>query len=144
MSFTVEYNDDNLERLFSHPFESVAPEMLNEAAPILVESTKQALRSVIRHSGESELVNSIKATKPKKTKTDAYILNVTPKGYSKNTFTRGKRKYPVTNAAKAVWLEYGVAGRQAPRPWRDKATSSKASEIESVMQEKYNRIIGAE
>ncbi len=75
---------------------------------------KQSCRRVIEHSGESELVESIKSNKPKRTKTDAWIVNVGPRGYSKKkTYRSGKgkaRKYRVSNALKLIWKEYGVAG----------------------------------
>ncbi len=141
--FEMDFPDDFMECL-KHPFEEVAPKILEDAAPILLESTKTALRSVIKHPGDSELVNSVKSSKPKVTNTDACIVACYPTGYSKNTYTKGSRKYPVTNAAKAFWLEYGVAGRQPARPWRDKANNARKAEIESTMQKKYNELMGAE
>lgn len=133
-----------LSGLLDNSFEKLAPQILEEAAPILKQSTQEAIRAEISHTGDSELVNSLKETKPKLTKTDACVITVTPKGYSRKTFSRGKRKYPVSNALKAIWLEYGNrGGAQAPRPWLDKAASAHRSEIEAKMQETYNRLTGA-
>ena len=85
--FDVEWHDDAITKLTTVGFEEIAMEALNEAAPLLLESTREACKSVIGHPGDSELVNSWKANKPKETKDkDAYILNVSPKGNSKHQY----------------------------------------------------------
>lgn len=141
MGFQIDMPEDLMGHLFDYQFEEIAKEMIEEASPILVDSTKKALRGVVKHEGESEMINSVKATKPKVTKTDAVMSTVSPSGYSTHTFTRNGRKYPVPNAAKAVWLEYGVAGRQAPRPWLANIKRSEG-EIANKMQEVFNKKVG--
>lgn len=147
MSFEFDFDMSPVDRLIDNKFEKIAPEMLNAAAPILVDSTKSALQSVIKHPGDSELVNSIKARKPKITKTDACILNVVPTGVSKNMhhwWRTGVTKYPVTNVLKAIWLQYGVSGRMPAKPWLFKAKNQRGYEILARMQQKYDELIGAE
>ena len=142
--FEFDMTESILDKFLDTSFEKLAPELLKDVAPLLEDATKKTLTSVIQHEGDSELVNSVKKTNPKHCKNGAYIVNIVPKGYSQHTFNRGKRKYPVSNALKAIWLEYGVSGRQAPRPWIDRATSMYQSQIEERMQQKYNELIGAE
>jgi len=74
--------DDNidLDNLFNVDFDELAEEALAEAVPVLERSMKAAVQSSIEHSGDSELVQSIKANKPKKSRNGAWIVNVTPKG----------------------------------------------------------------
>ncbi|MBP3784598.1 MAG: hypothetical protein J6I68_15235 [Butyrivibrio sp.] len=141
--FEFDMPDTILDKFLDSSFEKVAPQLLEEAAPLMEDATKKSLKSVIQHDGESELVNSVKARAPKKAKNGAYILNVVPKGNSTHQYTRGKKKYVVSNALKAIWLEYGVAGRQAPRPWLDRATKMYQPQIEERMQTKFNEITGA-
>lgn len=81
--FTV-YNDKiDLDELFGIDFDEVAEEALKEAAPILERSMKAAVQASIGHSGDSELVRSIKANKPRKSKNGAWIVNVAPKDIQK-------------------------------------------------------------
>ncbi|MBO6206849.1 MAG: hypothetical protein J6M27_15260 [Lachnospiraceae bacterium] len=122
--------------------EEIAEEMLNEAAPIIEESMKKNLKKSIAHSGESELVNSVKAGKAKMAKNGACILNVNPKGQSKTkVYKRGKkgRKHPVNNALKAIWLEYGIPGQQAPKPWLEATTKDAEQKVLDKMQEVYDK-----
>lgn len=145
--FEMEFPEDFLSGLLESDFDEIAEEALKESAPILETSIKQSCKRVIEHPGESELVNSIKSSKPKKTKTDAWIVNVSPKGYSKTkTYLsqNKKRKYPVSNALKAIWKEYGVAGRQPAKPFITSACNSAKGVILRKMQEVYNRKVGAE
>lgn len=145
--FEIDFPDDFLSELLETDFDEICEAGLSQAAPIMEDALKRSLKAVIQHDGDSELVDSVKATKPKKTKTDAWIVNVNPKGNSKNSYTakgKSKRRYPVSNALKAIWLEYGVAGRQAPRPWLQKATNDVHEEAISKVQEVYNKKTGAE
>ena len=96
-------------------------------------------------------MNSFKASKPKKTKTDAWIANVNPKGYSSTkVYTvnskgfKKNRKYPVSNALKAIWKEYGIPGRQAAKPFITASVNASKMEIMRRMQEVYNRKVGAD
>lgn len=145
--FEIDFPEDFLSGLLDTDFEEIAEEALNDAAPILEESMKQSCRTVITHEGDSELVNSIKSSKPKRTKTDAWIVNVSPKGYSKTKVyhhTRTGRKYPVSNALKAIWKEYGIPGRQPPRPFITSACNKVRDSVMTKLQEVYNRKVGAD
>jgi len=139
-----EIPDDYLKELTDNDFDKLAPEMLDEVLPILETSITRHLTSVI-HGGTGELASSISVTKPKKTKTDAWIANTYIKGQSKNHYLGGAshtRKYPVSNALKAIWLNYGNA-HQAPRPWITPAVNSCQSEILDKLQKKWEEITGS-
>lgn len=146
MAFDIEFPEDFLSDLLESDFDEIAAEALKEAAPLLEKSMKQSCARVIEHSGESELVNSIKSGKPKKTKTDAWIVNVVPKGYSSTkTYRSGKnkeRKYRVSNALKLIWKEYGVAGRQPARPFLTSACNAVRDAVMEKMQQVYERKVG--
>ena len=102
----MEFSDDFLDGLLSTDFDEIAEEALTETIPILERSMKSEVKKTIQHDGDSELVNSLKASKPKKTKTDAWIATVTPRGYSSTKIytakngmgQKTKRKYKVSNA----------------------------------------------
>lgn len=149
--FEIEFGDDFLDQLLNTDFNEIAKAALSEAVPILEKSMKNEVKKVIQHSGESELVDSLKSGKPKKTKTDAWIVNVTPKGYSDTkVFTavdsKGRkthRKYPVSNALKAIWKEYGIPGRQPPKPFLTSAANGAKAAVLQKIQEVYNRKVGA-
>lgn len=122
--------------------DELAEEMLAEAAPIIEDSMKKNLRKSIAHSGDSELVDSVKTSKAKQAKNGAYIINVNPKGQSKTkVYQRGKkgRKHPVSNALKAIWLEYGIPGHQSPKPWLAATTNDAESKVLDKMQEVYDK-----
>lgn len=150
--FDVSFEDDAISRLTMTGFDEIAVEALNECAPVLVESTKEACASVISHPGDSELVNSWTANKPKETRSkDAYVLTVVPKGNSKNQYyaVNGKgghytRKYPVSNALKAIWLENGINGRQPARHFLERAAKGCEAEVNQKIQDVFNRKVGAE
>lgn len=146
------FGDDFLKDLSETDSETICEEMLNESVPLLEASVKQELKARIQHEGDSELVNSIKANKAKKTKDgSAYIVNVTPKGYSQikvylDKRTRGTeqkvRKYKVSNALKALWKEYGIPGKQAPAPFLTPAMNKAEKQVLAKMQEVYERKTG--
>ena len=142
----LEIPDDFLKELLDKPFDQIAKKALDETAPVLQKAVKSSLRKAIKHPGDSDLVKSVKSNKPKQTKTDAWIVNVYPSGYSQNSFNRytGSRvkRYPVSNALKAIWLEYGRVG-QNPSPWLAPAVTSCTSEILKMMQEIWEKEVGA-
>ena len=110
---------------------------IEAAEPIQVEATKSALRSVIK-GGNGGLVNSIKATKPKKAVNGAYIGHVRPTGTSTTRSDNGKpRKQPVRNMAIAAYLEYGVGGRQPARPWAQKATNDAQGRVSQTIEQVF-------
>lgn len=135
----------DLDDLFDMDFEEMAMEALQEAAPILEKSVKNAVRASIQHEGDSELVKSMKANRPKRAKNGAYIVNVTPKGYSQikiyHTKT-SKRTYPVSNALKAIWKEYGIAGRQPSSPFLAKAANDAKNDVLNAIQRKFDEKAG--
>ena len=139
-----EIPDDYLKDLLDNDFEELAPQMINEVLPTLQTSIQRHITSVI-HGGSGELARSVAVTKPKKTKTDAFIGNVYIKGQSKNYYygsSTHKRKYAVSNALKAIWLNYGNA-HQAARPWLTPAVNSCQNEIQDKLQKKWEEITGA-
>lgn len=149
--FEVDWSEDGMTKLLATSFDEIAQAALKEAAPVLEQATKEACQSVIAHSGDSELVNSWKKTKPKKTKDgDAFVVNVTPKGNSKNQYygTDGKgghtnRKYPVSNALKAIWLENGTH-RQPAKHFLERAAKSCEAQVNRKIEEVVKRKVGAE
>jgi len=74
------------------------------------------------------------------------IVNVGPRGYSKvKKFHRksGKsvnalRTYPVSNALKAIWKEYGYKGRPA-QPFIVPARNAAENEIHKILQDTFDR-----
>lgn len=145
--FEIDFPDDFLSKLLDTDFEEIAEEALNETAPLLETSMKQSCKAVITHEGDSELVDSIKSGKPKRTRTDAWIVNVSPKGYSKTKVyhhARTGRKHPVSNALKAIWKEYGIPGRQPPRPFITSACNKVRDSVMARLQKVYNRKVGAD
>lgn len=141
-----EIPEDFLKDLLDHDFDEIAPEMLEKVAPVLKEATQKAIRSAESGHGTGELERSVKVTKPKKTATDAYIVNVGPSGVSKSHYydsASHSRKYPVSNALKAIWLNYGNA-HQAPRPWLTPAVNSCESKILSELQKLWEDKVGKE
>ncbi|MDE7184334.1 MAG: HK97 gp10 family phage protein [Lachnospiraceae bacterium] len=148
-AFELDFPDDFMKQLFQTDSAEICMKALEEAAPILEEEMKNAIRAD-GHELSGELINSIKATKPKKTSNGAYIVSVRPTGYSKiNSYSvkkNGKklRKYPVSNALKMIWIEYGVNGRQPARPFMTKVMNSVRTAAMNKMQVVYNRMAGAE
>ena len=139
----IDFPDDFLSELLNAEFDDIAAEALTEAAPLLEQSLKASCKKVINHEGESELVDSIACSKPKKARTGAWIINVGPRGYSKRKYYRGtnnrRKKYPVSNALKMIWKEYGIAGRQAARPFITSACNNARGAVIQKMQEVYER-----
>ncbi len=149
--FGLNFPDDFLSELLDMDTEELALDMLKEAAPILEKSMKTQLTKVIKHDGDSELVESIKISKPYKFKTiEGYGVSIMPSGYSKvKVFTgmdsyggKSTRKYPLTNAMKAIWKEYGVPGKQDATPFMDETCIAVENEVMSKMQEVYNGKVG--
>lgn len=146
--FIVDFPDDFMSGLFNTGSEEICTEALQEAAPILEESMKAVLKAG-GHELSGELIKSIKATKAKRAKNGAFIVNVRPTGYSSiNSYAvKGKgekvRKYPLSNTAKAIFLEYGVNGRQMARPFLDASTNRAQTAALRKMQEVYERKVGA-
>lgn len=145
--FDIDFPDDFLSELMATDFDEIAEEALKESAPMMVQYMKTSCRRVIDHEGDSELVESIRAAKPKRAKTDAWILNVGPSGKSekkKYHHQESGREYPVSNVLKAIWKEYGIAGQQPPRPFIRSAVNAVEDEVMDRMQAAYDRKAGVE
>lgn len=139
------YEDNSFEGLWKMNFGGFAEEALAESAEILEAKMKANAKSVIQHEGDSEMVNSIKASTPKKAKNGAFIVNVGPRGYSKTKKYHAKngkgvntkRTYPVSNALKAIWKEYGIPGRQPAQPFISPSVSQTENQIYDLLQKKF-------
>lgn len=128
-------------------FDESAEKALNESVPILEGTMRSAAAAVVKHDGDSAMVNSIKGSKPKKSvATDCWIVNVGPRGYSSTKTYHGQRKsgkskktYKVSNALKAIWKEYGIPGHQSPMPFIQKATNQAQARVERIIEDAFNK-----
>ena len=141
----LEIPEDYLKELLGHSFDDIAKTALNECAPILKDSVTSSRKRAVKHTGDSDMIKSVRISKPKQTRTDAWIVNVYPSGYSTNTFKRYTgttvKRYPVSNALKAIWLEYGRVG-QSPSPWLAPAVQNCKDKIMSEMQKIWEKETG--
>lgn len=138
------FPDDFLSDLLETNFDDMAAEIEKECAPIIKKEIENALAAVVEHDEDSDLLKSIKIKGPTKSKNGAVITTITPTGTSKSFYYKGekkKRKYYVSNALKAIWLEYGRAG-QAARPWLATATKNSENKVLKKMQEIYDKKVG--
>ena len=139
----------DLEGMWSISFDEICEEALNESVPILEGTMKSAASASVKHEGESDMVNSIKGSKPKKSaSTDCWIVNVGPRGYSDHKYIaqdkRGRkthRKYKVSNALKAIWKEYGIPGHQHAQPFMGKAANLARPRIEKIIEDSFDKRI---
>ena len=142
--FDVDFPEDFLKNLLNTDSEEIIKDALKEVSPFMVDSMKKMLRED-NHELSGELIDSIEATEPVKAKTDAWIVNVRPTGYSTvNSFTvNGKggslRKYKISNALKMIWIENGVSGRQPARPFLTRLINQNREKTMKKMQEVYDR-----
>ena len=140
----IDFPEDMLNGLLDVDAEDLCKQMIDSAAPIMEESMKKEMRSVIQHSGDSELVDSVKTSKAKKAKNGAIIAFTGPKGNSKNYYYRnGKkdRRIQVSNVLKAIWLNYGRVGQPA-RPFLTKAVNNAHQKVMEKMQQPYDQLMG--
>ena len=140
----IDFPEDMLNGLLDVDAEDLCKQMIDSAAPIMEESMKKEMRSVIQHSGDSELVDSVKTSKAKKAKNGAIIAFSGPKGNSKNYYYRnGKkdRRIQVSNVLKAIWLNYGRVGQPA-RPFLTKAVNNAHQKVMEKMQQTYDQLMG--
>ena len=139
----------DLDGMFSISFDDIAEKALNESVPILESTMRSAAAASVKHSGDSDMVNSIKGSKPKKVAaTDCWIVNVGPRGYSSTKKYHAKRKsgkskqtYKVSNALKAIWKEYGIPGHQQAQPFMEKATNAARCRVEKIIEDAFNKEI---
>ena len=137
-TFSCNIPDDFLDSLLKCDSEELCKEILTEAAPELEKSMKKEIE---KHNDTGELQKSIKAGKPFLNKNGFWQITVSPRGYSKNYYYGGKqhnRKYKLTNAAKAIFLEYGTS-HQTARPFLTKSTNNAERGVINKLQENYER-----
>ncbi|MBQ8574823.1 MAG: hypothetical protein IJ447_02105 [Clostridia bacterium] len=123
-----------------YDIEKVAPKMLEEAAPILVDTMKSELS---KHNRTAEMVNAVKAAKPKvSAKHGGHFITVYPRGNSKeyvdSTGKRRKRNTKVRNMDKLIAIEYGKDG-QAATPVMGKIISKCENAVLEKMAEVYEK-----
>lgn len=120
--------------------EKISAKMLQEASPIVVESMKSELKL---HKQTSELVNSVKPTKPRRNKNGDNVVIVRPTGKSMTMIAEsGKtyvRKKPVRNMEKLASLEFGNSHGQKPTSVIEKVIKSAENAVLDKMTEVYNK-----
>ena len=142
-NFEIIWADDFQKQLenLGAKFDEIAPQMIDEAAPILEESMK---RKLLRHKDTGELINSIKAKKAKPVKGGGYYGYVTATGVAKGkVYKRARKKGGYStegyrNYQKMLALEFGTS-KQPPTPFLQSAVNDAESEVLSKMQEVFNR-----
>lgn len=132
--FEMNFPENFMDELFDTDFDEIAEDVLKACAPTMESSVKTSLeRSAEKGYATGTMVSSIKAAKPKRTKTDAMIMVTRPTGKDKNG---------VRNMDKAMYLEYGTS-KQAARPWLVNATKNAESTCLEKMQQEFNKKVGA-
>lgn len=143
MGFSVDVPEDLLQGLLGTDFMDIAKEMEESVGQEVKSSMQKSLKTSVKHSGDSALVNSIKVSKPKKAKTGAVIMNIGPSGKSAYHYVddkKRKRSYPVSNALKGIWLQYGTKD-SAAKPWLDTAVNDVEQKVIDKMEEIYHRTV---
>ena len=140
----------DLDGMWEISFDDVCQEALGDAVPILESTMRSAAAASVDHEGESEMVNSIRGSKPTKSAaTDCWIVNVGPRGYSSTKKyhaqrpggKHSKQTYQVSNALKAIWKEYGIPGHQPAKPFMEKATNQARSRVEKIIEDAFEKRI---
>ncbi len=149
--FTFDISDDFVKQLGNlADVERIAPMMLNEATPILRDAIKRKVKSDYSTKGRKmyyvkkeglfndqygyynqtgSLFEGVKMSRSRKIKNGGFYANVYFTGYDKNG---------VSNAQKAIMLEYGTKHSNA-RPFMAKVVRSCENEVLDKMQEVFNR-----
>lgn len=142
--------EDLFEQLLDSDFTEIAEESLKKASPTLEESVKREVSSVIKDKERKGLINSVSAWKKGviKAKSGAYMLGVsfTGKPETKSNWTshtHGKAHNRITtNNDIAWWLEHGNA-HQAAKPFIDRAARNVEGKIDKILQEVFDKKVGA-
>lgn len=117
--------------------DELIPEAIDEAMPILVEATKDAIRSRIRNPDRStgDLINSVEATKCKKVRGGGYYAAIRFKGKGRNG---------VRNGLKAAQMEYGHDGPpiQHQAPFADRAAHFASAAVTAAVQNHIDKKVG--
>lgn len=128
MGMTVNMPDKFMSVLSENEIDSLFKESLNAGSENLKTETKKSLAAVTR----SDLSAKVTASKPKKSKNGAYILNSYPKGKTRD----GKRA-----ADAAFYLNYGTS-HQPARPWVDNARNNAEPGCIEAIEKHYSEWIG--
>nr|DAH94186.1 MAG TPA: hypothetical protein [Caudoviricetes sp.] len=112
--------------------DSIAPEMLQAAAPAAVDALKQQVGKHRSHKAKKHLVDSVKAGKPKKRKRGGYAMEVSFSGYDAGHGSSPSNKKQVAQLQKAVALEYGTS-KQTATPFLDAAANSCKDAVTATM-----------
>jgi HK97 gp10 family phage protein len=111
--------------------DKIAPKMIDEATPIVVESIRKNLAS---HKDTGDLDESVKAKKSKKMRNGGYYGRVSFEGY-------GSTDDHVPNMIKAIALEYGSTQQDA-QPFMDKSVKDVEQEVYDKMQDVFDKEVG--
>lgn len=104
----------------------IAPQMIDEAMPILERNLKSELA---KHKRTGDMLKSVKKTKAGKTKNGGYYAVVRP---------TGKDSKGVRNMEKLAHAEYGTK-KQPPTPILTKAIKDSEKDVLDKMTEVFNR-----
>lgn len=117
--------------------DKLIPEAVDEAMPILVKATKNAIRSVIRNPDRStgDLINSVTGTKCKKVRGGGYYAAIRFEGKGRNG---------VRNGLKAAEMEYGHDDPyvQTKAPFADRAVHFSSAAVTAVVQNHIDKELG--
>jgi len=148
--FSYDIPADFLGGLLDSDFSEIANEALEQAAPILQKSVQDSARAVIKDKSRTDLIESFKPWKGGVKKVSngggAYLMGVAsygkPKRKSKRKRSDGRGKRNVTNNDIAWWLEHGNS-HQAAKPYLDRGAKAAEGKVLDIVQEVYNKKVGA-
>jgi len=142
--FDINVSDDFFRQLNKlAEVDRIAPQMIDEALPILEETFKRNLQSVMKNP-TGELMGSIKIKGAKPVKGGGFFGYVTAIGVAKGkSYKRpqsgGRTKAePYRNYQKILAIEFGTS-KQNPKPFIAKTLNDSETEVLNKMQEVYNR-----
>lgn len=115
----------------------LAPIMIDEALPIV----ERCLKNLY---GKYGIAKKLKIVKAKAMRTGGYNGIVTFKGKTNHYYKKGGRKYPLSEAGHAVFLEFGTDahgnfGATPAGGFVSKAVAMTENEVKAKMQEVFER-----
>ena len=135
MKMDLIWGDDVTEQLTRiADLDSIAPEMLQAASPVMVDSLKQQVGKHQSYRSRKHLAQSVRAGKAKKRKRGGYGLDVSFSGYDTGHGSSPRYKDKVAQMQKAVALEYGTA-KQAAQPFLNQAAKNCEDAVGTIMQD---------